>query len=55
MKTYTICFMVTGGIAVEAENEDEALAYFHSDAGQEAAWMCIDEHDATVTEIYEEE
>ena len=27
-KTFTICFLATGGVDIEAENEDEALNEF---------------------------
>ena len=53
MKTCTICFMVTGGINVEAEDEEDALNYFASDAGQEAAGMCLAQNQVTVTEVFE--
>lgn len=55
MKTYTIRFMVTGGISVEAESVDAALEYFESEGGQEAVGMCLSENEITVTEVYEEE
>lgn len=55
MNTYTICFMVTGGISVEAESEEEAMEYFKSESGQEAVGMCLSGNDVTVTEIYEDD
>ena len=53
-KTYTICLMITGGITVEAESEDEARAYLDSEDGQEAIGSILAGNDITVTEIYEE-
>lgn len=55
MKTYTICFEITGGISVEAESEEEALDYFASESGQEAVGMCLHQNQVSVTEIYVEE
>lgn len=54
-KTFVVCFEVTGGISVEAESADEALAYFYSEDGQEAVGMCLQQNGVSVTEIYEDE
>ena len=55
MKNYTVCFMVTGGITVEAETEEEAIAYLSSEDGQEAVGMCLALNEPTITEVYETE
>lgn len=59
MKKYVVCFMVTGGITVEAENEQEAMDYFDSYEGkivaQEEACNSIVYNCATITEIFEED
>ena len=55
MKTFTICFEITGGISVEAEDEERALNYFYSESGQEAVGMCLHQNQVSVTEICEEE
>lgn len=54
-KAYTICFMVTGGITVEAESEDEAIEYFNSEAGQMEVLENLNENEVDITEVYEEE
>ena len=55
MKTYTVCFMVTGGITVEADTEEEAIAYLDSEDGQEAVGMILSGNDVKVTEVFVEE
>lgn len=55
MKQYTICFEITGGITIEAESEEDAMAYFYSEGGQEAVGMALSTNEVSVTEIYEEE
>lgn len=55
MKSFTICFMVTGGISVKAKTMEEAVAYFESDAGQEEVGMALAASDVTVTEIIEDD
>ncbi len=52
---YTISFMATGGVTVEAESEEEALKLFHSDSVQEAVGMELSAAEVTVTEIRREE
>ncbi len=54
MKTWTVCFMTTGGVSVEADTEEEVLNWFRSDAGQTAAWMCLSD-EITITEVLCEE
>lgn len=50
---YIVCFMVTGGISVEADSPEEAREYFESEGGQEAVAMCLQPEVATITEITE--
>lgn len=54
MKKYTICFMATGGITVEAEDEEDALNYFNSAEGYQEAIENICENGLTFDEIYQE-
>lgn len=35
MKQYTICYCATGGITIDAENEDEAMEKFEKLSDQE--------------------
>lgn len=51
MRTYTICFITSGGLTIEAETEEEALDYLESEEGQEAIGMCLSGNDITVTDI----
>lgn len=55
MKTYTIYFMVDGDLTVQAESEEEALAYLESEDGQEAIGMILSSAEIVVTEIVEED
>ena len=53
--TYTVCFMVTGGITVKADSEEEAMDYLDTEDGMEAVAMCLAQNDLTITEVYEED
>ena len=55
MKAFTICYMVTGGITVEAETEDEALSRFQSGEFDEDIARSLAENEISFTEMYEEE
>lgn len=54
-KAYTICYMVTGGITVEAESEDEALDRFDSGEFDEEIGRSLAENEISFTEIYPED
>jgi len=51
MKTYLVCFEVTGGLSVEAESEDEVMEYIRSVSCQEEIGMILAQNDVTITEI----
>lgn len=55
MKTFTICFMVAGGLSVEAETVHDAIAYLSTEDGQEAVNMELQQNDLTITDIIEGE
>ena len=55
MKHYTICFMATGGIVIDAESEEEAINRFDSGEFDEEIGMILSQSEITFTEIYEEE
>lgn len=55
MKTYVICFKITGKISVKAENEEAALHYFNTEDGQAEAEMSINQNQVSVVEIYAKE
>lgn len=54
-KAYTICYMVTGGVTIEAESEDEAINRFYSGEFDEEIGRSLAENEITVTETYEED
>lgn len=54
-KAYTICYMVTGGITIEAESESEALEKFNNGEFDEQIGQSLAENEVTMTELYEEE
>lgn len=54
-KAYTICYMVTGGITIEAESENEAMDRFNSGEFDEQIGQSLAENEITMTEVYEEE
>lgn len=55
MKAFTICYMVTGGITVEADSADEAMERCHRGEFDEEIGKSLAENEITFTEIYEEE
>ena len=52
---YTICFMVTGGITVEAASEEEAIREFESGGYAESIGEALAMNEITMTEIFEED
>lgn len=54
MKEYTICFLVTGDITVEAESEEEALRKFDSEEMQEEIDYILRMGEVDITDIIEE-
>ena len=54
-KRYTICFMSTGGLEIEAESEDEAIRLFDTAEMQRIALENLDQNGIEITEIFEEE
>ena len=55
MKKYTICFMVTGGVSVEADSYGDALLWFDSEEGANAVIDNLLGNDIQIMEIIEEE
>ena len=55
MKKFTICYMVTGGITVEAESEEEAMTRFNAGEFDEQIGQTLAENEVTFSEIYEDE
>ena len=55
MPLFTICYMVTGGVQVEAETEDEAMERFESGEFDEEVGESLVLSALDVTEIIKEE
>lgn len=54
MAMYTICFMATGGITVEAESEEEAMNRFEADDIQADIGTILAENGVDITGVYED-
>ena len=54
MAMYTIRFMATGGITVEAESEEEAMIKFYGNDVQDDIGFILAENGVDVTEVYED-
>ena len=54
MKEFTITFAATGGVTIEAENEDEAIARFN-EMSDSALFEELTQNGIEMTEIFEEE
>ena len=48
---FTVCYMVTGGIDIEAETSDEAIDRFNSGEFAEEILDSLNESELTVTEV----
>jgi len=55
MKVFTICYMVTGGITIEAQSEEEAMERFHSGEFDEEIGQSLANNELTLTEVYEDD
>lgn len=54
MKKYTVCYMATAGITIEAENEAEALKKF-AEIDDDALLEDLAGNSIETTEVFEEE
>lgn len=50
---FTVCFQATGGIEIEAENEDEAIRKFNEEVDQNDIIENLTENGWDITEIFE--
>ena len=55
MAIYTVCFMATGGMQIEADNEDEAIRKFNEEIDQNDIIENMTENGWDITEVFEEE
>ena len=52
---FTVCYMVTGGIDIEAETSDEAIDRFNSGEFAEEILNSLNESEITLTEVYKQD
>lgn len=54
MAIYTVCFMATGGMQIEADSEEEAVRKFNEDILEEDIIENLTANGWDVTEVFEE-
>ena len=54
MAIYTVCFMATGGMQIEADNEEEAIRKFNEEVLEEDIIENLTSNGWDVTEVFEE-
>lgn len=54
MAKFTVCFMATGGIDIEADSEEEAIRKFNEEIDQNDIIENMTENGWDVTEVFEE-
>ena len=54
MAIYTVCFMATGGMQIEADSEDEAIRKFNEEIDQNDIIENMTENGWDITEVFEE-
>ena len=55
MAIFTVCFMATGGIQIEADFEDEAIRKFNEEIDQNDVIENMTENGWDITEVFEED
>ena len=55
MAIYTVCFMATGGIEIEADSEEEAVRKFNEEILEEDIIENLTANGWDVTEVFEED
>lgn len=55
MAKFTVCFMATGGIDIEADSEEEAVRKFNEEVDQNDIIENMTENGWDVTEVFEED
>lgn len=53
MAKYTVCFMATGGIDIEADSEEEAIRKFNEETLEEDVIENLTANGWNVTEVFE--
>lgn len=54
MAIYTVCFMATGGMQIEADSEEEAIRKFNEETLEEDIIENLTSNGWDVTEVFEE-
>lgn len=54
MAIYTVCFMATGGMQIEADSEEEAVRKFNEEVLEEDIIENLTANGWDVTEVFEE-
>jgi len=54
MAKFTVCFMATGGMQIEADNEEEAIRKFNEETLEEDVIENLTTNGWDVTEVFEE-
>ena len=54
MAIYTVCFMATGGMQIEADSEEEAIRKFNEEVLEEDIIENLTSNGWDVTEVFEE-
>ena len=55
MKKFTVCFMATGGMQIEADSEEEAVRKFNEEILEEDIIENLTTNGWDVTEVFEED
>lgn len=55
MAIYTVCFMATGGMQIEADSEEEAVRKFNEEVLEEDIIENLTTNGWDVTEVFEED
>lgn len=55
MAIYTVCFMATGGMQIEADSEEEAVRKFNEEIDQNDIIENLTTNGWDVTEVFEED
>ena len=53
MAKFTVCFMATGGMQIEADNEEEAIRKFNEETLEEDVIENLTSNGWDVTEVFE--
>ena len=55
MAKFTVCFMATGGIDIEADSEEDAIRKFNDETDPNDIIENMTENGLTITEVFKED